>query len=65
VPPLISTGNPDFNFIRQRAAKAIAGSGSQPTTAPSTAPTAKTLKNTKSTSDDGGTPVSLDTSCPS
>ena len=64
VPPLISTGNPDFDFIRERAAKAIAGSQSQPTTAISTPPTAKTLKNKKST-DDGGTPLSLDASCPS
>jgi LCP family protein required for cell wall assembly len=70
VPPLISTGNPDFAFIRERAAQAIAGSASQPMTAantPTSTPsaTAKTLKNDKSTSDDAGTPLSLDATCPS
>jgi anionic cell wall polymer biosynthesis LytR-Cps2A-Psr (LCP) family protein len=64
VPPLISTGNPDFAFIRQRAAKAVAGSQAEPTPSPSATPTTKTLKN-KTSKSDSGTPVSLDATCPS
>jgi len=68
VPPLISTGDPDFALIRERAAKAIADNQAKPTSSPSTSPssspTTKTLKN-KTNKSDSGTPVSLDATCPS
>ncbi|MEO5874413.1 MAG: LCP family protein [Streptosporangiaceae bacterium] len=72
VPPLISTGNPDFALIRERSAKAIASSQNHQAAAPTqTTPASptKTVKHqtdpTAGPADTAGKPLSLDATCPS
>jgi len=71
VPPLISTGNPDFTLIRKLAHKATSGDLGSASPSPSTSPTRnrstrQATPNPTSQSPDPQTkPVSLETSCPS
>ncbi|KAB2352168.1 LCP family glycopolymer transferase [Actinomadura rudentiformis] len=77
VPPLISTGNPDFGLIRKLSAQAVESSGTKPSGTP-TAPTSPTTSGSPSATpgksgdpSPGSTkgpqskPVSLDATCPS
>jgi LCP family protein required for cell wall assembly len=76
VPPLIHTGNPDFNLIRSLTAQVLSGTGGQATETPSASPSA----GVASAGRDAGKPtlvaghsgkqgasklVSLDATCPS
>ncbi|GAA2626177.1 hypothetical protein GCM10010411_73850 [Actinomadura fulvescens] len=73
VPPLISTGDPDFALIRRLAAEAVAGGPAKPSTTPSSSPTASASRSPNTTGGPSSSatkppqskPVSLAATCPS
>ncbi|GAA2400067.1 hypothetical protein GCM10010191_03980 [Actinomadura vinacea] len=69
VPPLISTGNPDFALIRKLTARAIAGERAQASASPSptgtkTRPAAGASPSPSPSPSPSTKPVSLDEACP-